>query len=213
MTHLDMLNELITRHPKLAPVKQDILAAFEALRDCFARGGKVLTAGNGGSAADVEHIAGELMKRFAKKRPLSGESRTALLSADAVYGARVADLIGEALPVVSLTGHAALSTAVMNDDDATALFAQQIWGWGREGDVLLALSTSGNAENLLLGVTAAKARGMKTVLLTGQHGGALAPLSDVAVRVPETETYLVQELHLPVYHTLCRMLEHHFFPV
>ena len=155
MTHLDMLNELITRHPKLAPVKQDILAAFEALRDCFARGGKVLTAGNGGSAADAEHIAGELMKRFAKKRPLSGESRTALLSADAVYGARVADLIGEALPVVSLTGHAALSTAVMNDDDATALFAQQIWGWGREGDVLLALSTSGNAENLLLGVTAA----------------------------------------------------------
>ncbi len=213
MTHLDMLDELMTRHPKLTPIKQDILAAFEALRDCFARGGKVLTAGNGGSAADAEHIAGELMKRFAKKRPLSPESRAALLVADPVRGAALAALIGEALPVVSLTGHAALSTAVMNDDDATALFAQQIWGWGREGDVLLALSTSGNAENLLLAVTAAKARGMKIVLLTGQTGGALAPLSDVAVRVPETETYLVQELHLPVYHTLCRMLEHHFFPV
>ena len=213
MTHFDMLQELLVRHPELGGAKEDIYAAFVVLRDCFAQGGKVLTAGNGGSAADAEHIAGELMKRFDKKRPLSDASRATLLAADPVFGARVAALVGEALPVVSLTGHAALSTAVMNDDDATALFAQQVWGWGREGDVLLALSTSGNAENLLLAATAAKARGMKVVLLTGQNGGELAPMADVAVRVPETETYLVQELHLPVYHTLCRMLEHHFFPV
>lgn len=213
MTHLDMLDELLARHPELTPVKEDILNAYIALRDCFAAGGKVLTAGNGGSSADAEHIAGELMKCFSKKRPLTKESRAALTAADSARGEALADLLAEALPVISLTGHAALSTAVMNDNDAVALFAQQIWGWGKAGDVLLALSTSGNAENILLATAAAKARGMKIVLLTGQEGGKLAPLVDIAIRVPETKTYLIQELHLPVYHTLCRMLEHHFFTV
>jgi D-sedoheptulose 7-phosphate isomerase len=208
-----MLNELITRHPKLAPVKQDILAAFEALRDCFAHGGKVLTAGNGGSAADAEHIAGELMKCFSKKRPLSPENRAALAKCDPVRGEALADMLQETLPVISLTGHAALSTAVMNDSDAVAVFAQQVWGWGKAGDVLLAISTSGNAENLLLATAAAKARGMQVVALTGAEGGKLAPLSDIAIRVPETETYRVQELHLPLYHALCRMLENDFFAV
>ena len=213
MTHLDMLRELLDRHPELTAIKEDILNAYIALRDCFAAGGKVLTAGNGGSCADAEHIAGELMKCFSKKRPLKEESRAALIAADPARGEALSDLLAEALPVIALTGHAALSTAVMNDNDATALFAQQIWGWGKAGDILLALSTSGNAENLLLATAAAKARGMKVVLLTGKVGGALAPLSDIAIRVPAKESYLVQELHLPVYHTLCRMLEHHFFPV
>ncbi len=213
MTHLDMLGELLDRHPTLVTIKQDILDAYTAIKDCFAAGGKLLTAGNGGSAADAEHIAGELMKCFSKTRPLSRESRAALAAADPLRGVLLADLLGESLPVISLTGHAALSTAVMNDNDAVAVFAQQVWGWGKTGDILLALSTSGNAESLLLATAAAKARGMKVVLLTGNDGGALAPLSDIAIRVPETETYLVQELHLPVYHTLCRMLEHHFFPV
>ena len=213
MTHLDMLGELLERHPELTSIKQDILDAYTAIKDCFAAGGKVLTAGNGGSSADAEHIAGELMKCFSKRRPLSGESRAALAAADPLRGAKLADLLGEALPVISLTGHAALSTAVMNDNDAVAVFAQEIWGWGKPGDILLALSTSGNAENLLLATAAAKVRGMKVVLLTGKDGGALAPLSDIAIRVPACDTYLVQELHLPVYHTLCRMLEHHFFPV
>ena len=211
MTHLDILRELFERYPALATGEQDVLAAYNAIKDCFAAGGKLLTAGNGGSAADAEHIAGELMKCFSKKRPLSPESRAALAKCDPVRGEALADMLQETLPVISLTGHAALSTAVMNDSDAVAVFAQQVWGWGKAGDVLLAISTSGNAENLLLATAAAKARGMRIIALTGAEGGKLAPLSDIAIRVPETVTYRVQELHLPVYHALCRMLENHFF--
>lgn len=211
MTHLDILRELFERYPALATSEQDVLAAYNAIKDCFAAGGKLLTAGNGGSAADAEHIAGELMKCFSKKRPLSPESRAALAKSDPVRGEALADMLQETLPVISLTGHAALSTAVMNDSDAVAVFAQQVWGWGKAGDVLLAISTSGNAENLLLATAAAKARGMRVIALTGAEGGKLAPLADIAIRVPETETYRVQELHLPLYHALCRMLENHFF--
>ena len=153
------------------------------------------------------------MKCFAKKRPLSPESRTALIAADAERGQALADMLQETLPVISLTGHAALSTAVMNDSDAVAIFAQQVWGWGKQGDILFAISTSGNAENLLLATAAARARGMKVILLTGATGGKLAPLSDIAICVPQEVTYLVQEMHLPVYHALCRMLENDFFAV
>jgi D-sedoheptulose 7-phosphate isomerase len=213
MTYLDILQDLFSRYPALNAIEQDMIAAYTAMKQCFAAGGKVLTAGNGGSAADAEHIAGELMKCFAKKRPLAPESRTALIAADAERGQALADMLQETLPVISLTGHAALSTAVMNDSDAVAIFAQQVWGWGKQGDILFAISTSGNAENLLLATAAAKARGMKVILLTGATGGKLAPLADIAVRVPEQETYLVQELHLPLYHALCRMLENHFFAV
>lgn len=213
MTYLDILQNLFSRYPMLAAVQQDMIAAYTAMKQCFAEGGKVLTAGNGGSAADAEHIAGELMKCFAKKRPLSQEGRAALITADPLRGQALADMLQETLPVISLTGHAALSTAVMNDSDAVAVFAQQVWGWGKPGDILLAISTSGNAENLLLATAAAKARGMKVILLTGATGGKLAPLADIAVRVPEHETYLVQELHLPLYHALCRMLENDFFAV
>lgn len=213
MTYLDILQDLFSRYPTLTQTKEDIIAAYTAMKQCFAAGGKVLTAGNGGSAADAEHIAGELMKCFAKKRPLSPEHRAALAKSDPVRGEALADMLQETLPVISLTGHAALSTAVMNDSDAVAVFAQQVWGWGKPGDILLAISTSGNAENLLLATAAAKARGMKVILLTGATGGKLAPLADIAVRVPKQETYLVQELHLPLYHALCRMLENHFFAV
>ncbi|MBE6603406.1 MAG: SIS domain-containing protein [Ruminococcaceae bacterium] len=213
MTYLDILQDLFSRYPTLAAVRQDVIAAYTAMKQCFAEGGKVLTAGNGGSAADAEHIAGELMKCFAKKRPLSPEHRAALIAADPQRGQALADMLQETLPIISLTGHAALSTAVMNDSDAVAVFAQQVWGWGKPGDILLAISTSGNAENLLLATAAAKARGMKVILLTGATGGKLAPLADIAMRVPEQETYLVQELHLPLYHALCRMLENEFFAV
>ena len=213
MTYLDILQDLFSRYPALNAIEQDMIAAYTAMKQCFAEGGKVLTAGNGGSAADAEHIAGELMKCFAKKRPLSPEHRAALIAADPQRGQALADLLQETLPVISLTGHAALSTAVMNDSDAVAVFAQQVWGWGKQGDILFAISTSGNAENLLLATAAAKARGMKVILLTGATGGKLAPLSDIAICVPQEVTYLVQEMHLPVYHALCRMLENDFFAV
>lgn len=211
MTHTKILDELIARYPALSPVGGDILAAFHMLADCFRAGGKLLVGGNGGSAADAEHIAGELMKCFEKKRPLHPEARAALRNADATYGARLADMLVGTLPVISLTGHAALSTATMNDCDAIAIFAQQVWGYGGRGDVLLAISTSGNAENLLLAATAARAKGMKIILLTGKDGGKLKAFADVAICAPADKTYLVQELHLPIYHALCMMLEDAFF--
>jgi D-sedoheptulose 7-phosphate isomerase len=211
MTHTKILEKLIARHQELAPIGGDILAAYELLADCFQGGGKLLVGGNGGSAADAEHIAGELMKCFEKKRPLSDAERAALLNADAAMGARLADMLVGTLPVISLTGHTALSTATMNDCDAVAIFAQQVWGYGGRGDVLLAISTSGNAENLLLAATAARARGMKIILLTGKDGGKLKAFADVAICAPADKTFLVQELHLPIYHALCMMLEDHFF--
>lgn len=211
MTHEKILDELIARYPVLASAREDILAAYHLLADCFRRGGNLLVGGNGGSAADAEHIAGELMKCFEKTRPLDTGEREALTRANATYGARLADMLVKTLPVISLTGHAALSTATMNDCDAVAIFAQQVWGYGKAGDVLLAISTSGNAENLLLAATAARARGMKVLLLTGESGGKLKTLADVTVHAPASRTYLVQELHLPIYHALCMMLEEHFF--
>lgn len=211
MTHKKILDELIARYPVLASAREEILAAYHLLADCFERGGKLLVGGNGGSAADAEHIAGELMKCFEKTRPLDESERAALTRADATYGTQLADMLVKTLPVISLTGHAALSTATMNDCDAVAIFAQQVWGYGARGDVLLAISTSGNAENLLLAATAARARGMKLLLLTGESGGKLKALADVTVHAPAARTYLVQELHLPIYHALCMMLEEHFF--
>lgn len=211
MTHEKILDELIARHPVLASAREDILATYRTLVDCFERGGKLLVGGNGGSAADAEHIAGELMKCFEKTRPLDAGEREALTRANATYGARLADMLVKTLPVISLTGHAALSTATMNDCDAVAIFAQQVWGYGKTGDVLLAISTSGNAENLLLAATAARAKDMKVLLLTGESGGKLKALADVTVHAPASRTYLVQELHLPIYHALCMMLEEHFF--
>lgn len=211
MTHERILDELIARYPVLTSAREEILAAYHLLADCFERGGKLLVGGNGGSAADAEHIAGELMKCFEKTRPLDESERAALTRADATYGTQLADMLVKTLPVISLTGHAALSTATMNDCDAVAIFAQQVWGYGGRGDVLLAISTSGNAENLLLAATAARAKGMKVLLLTGESGGKLKALADVTVHAPAARTYLVQELHLPIYHALCMMLEAHFF--
>ena len=211
MTHTEILQDLIMRYPTLAPIKEDILAAFYALKQCYQSGGKLLVAGNGGSAADAEHIAGELMKCFCLSRPLAEDERTALLAADPKRGAALADLLAGALPTIALTGHAALSTAVMNDNAAIAVFAQQVWGFGCKGDVLLAISTSGNSENLLLATAAAHAKGMQVILLTGENGGKLAPLSDIVIKAPAKITHHVQELHLPIYHALAMMLENEFF--
>ncbi len=211
MTHFEILDDLTARYPALTVAKEDILAAFDAIKASFAAGGKLLVAGNGGSAADAEHFVGELMKCFRLRRPLGDEARAALLAADPKRGAALADMLAGALPAIALTGHAALSTAVMNDDDAIAIFAQQLWGFGKKGDILLAISTSGNAENLLLATAAAHAKGMQVILLTGEGGGALAPLADIVIKAPARLTHHVQELHLPIYHALAMMLENEFF--
>lgn len=205
------IKELITRYPILEPAEPHILTAYELLKDSYAHGGKLLVAGNGGSCADSEHIVGELMKGFLKRRPVTDGFKERLLAADTGRGGYLAQNLQQALPAISLTCHTGLSTAFSNDVGSELVYAQQIYGYGRKGDVFLGITTSGNAENIMYGAVAAKAADIKIIGLTGNDGGLLAKISDVSIIVPEQSTYKIQELHLPIYHTLCLMLEDHFF--
>lgn len=211
MEPMKYLEELVERYPVLDAIKDDVRKAYELLEACYEQGGKLLIAGNGGSCADAEHIVGELMKGFVKRREVSNSFAECLRNADEVRGAELAKKLQGGLPAIALTGHAGLSTAYLNDVDGDLIFAQQTYGYGRPGDVLIGISTSGNAKNVMYAMTVAKALGMKTIGLTGKDGGALKREADVSVVVPETETFKIQELHLPVYHALCLMLEERFF--
>lgn len=211
MEPMNYLEELLTRYPVLISVKDDIKEAYEILENCYKNGGKLLIAGNGGSCADAEHIVGELMKGFVKPRAVSAEFAEKLTGADSVRGKELADKLQGGLPAIALTGHPGLSTAYLNDVDGNLIYAQQTYGYGKEGDVLLGISTSGNSKNIMYAMTAAKAIGMKTIGLTGRDGGELKETADVSIVVPEKETFKIQELHLPVYHALCLMLEERFF--
>lgn len=211
MEPIDYLNELLTRYPVLADVEDQMKEAYEILENCYKNGGKLLIAGNGGSCADGEHIVGELMKGFVKRRAVSVEFANQLMKADPVRGKELAEKLQGGLPAIALTGHPGLSTAYLNDVDGDLIYAQQTYGYGKAGDVFLGISTSGNAKNVMYAITAAKALGMKTIGLTGKDGGQLKEMADVAIVVPEKETYKIQELHLPVYHALCLMLEERFF--
>ena len=208
----DILEDLIRRYPVLSCAKDDIAAAYEAMKDCYDRGGKLLIAGNGGSCADADHIVGELMKEFKKRRPVSSELRKALVQADPAEGEALADKLGYSLMALSLSNQQTLNTAFSNDVDGDYIYAQQILGYGRRGDVYLAISTSGNSRNILHAVPVAKALGIKVVGLSGRTGGKLKAKADITICAPEDETYKVQELHLPIYHTLCMMLEDTYFP-
>ena len=192
-------------------IREDIDVVYGILERCYENGGKLLIAGNGGSAADAEHIVGELMKGFVKRRPVTEEMKEALEKADPVRGKELSEKLQGGLPAIALVDHAALSTAFANDVDGMLSYAQQVNGYGKPGDVFLGISTSGNAENVMYAAVTAKAKGMKVVGLTGKDGGKLAGIADAAVIVPEMETYKIQELHLPVYHALCLMLEHRFY--
>ena len=205
-------NEIFVRYPALEACREDMEKALELLIGCAKADGKILVCGNGGSAADSEHIVGELMKGFCRRRPLSDADKAALIAADPVRGAHLAETLQQGLPAIALTNHPALSTAFANDCDPNAPFAQQVWGYGNKEDVLIVMSTSGNAENLLLATAAAHAKGMKVALLTGEHGGKLAQVCDIVLRAPAKETYQVQEYHLPIYHALCLLVEDAFFP-
>lgn len=206
------VDHLIVRYPNLAPCREDILRAYEVLEHSYSHNGKLLVAGNGGSAADSEHIVGELMKEFKLKRRVYADQAEALQQIDPEMGHVLAQHLQGALPAISLCGHPGLNTAFMNDSGEPALiFAQQVNGYGQPNDIFLGISTSGNSENILYAAVAAKAKGLKVIGLTGQRESKLSLLADVCIRVPETETYKVQELHLPVYHALCMMLEDHFF--
>jgi len=211
MEPMNYLEELLTRYPVLTSVKDEIKEAYEILENCYKNGGKLLIAGNGGSCADAEHIVGELMKGFVKPRSVSRDFAQKLLEADPVRGKELADKLQGGLPAIALTGHPGLSTAYLNDVDGSLIYAQQTYGYGKQGDVLLGISTSGNSKNIMYALTAARAIGMKTIGLTGKDGGQLKETADVSIVVPEKETYKIQELHLPVYHALCLMLEERFF--
>ncbi len=211
MEPMKYLEELLVRYPVLTSVKAEIKEAYEILENCYENGGKLLIAGNGGSCADAEHIVGELMKGFVKRRAVSEEFAQKLLEADPVRGKELADKLQGGLPAIALTGHPGLSTAFLNDVDGSFIYAQQTYGYGKKGDVLLGISTSGNSKNIMYAMAAARAMGMKTIGLTGRDGGQLKETADTAIVVPENETFKIQELHLPVYHALCLMLEERFF--
>ncbi|MEE3461710.1 MAG: SIS domain-containing protein [Lachnospiraceae bacterium] len=202
---------LISRYPKLASIKEAIVNAYQVMEEAYAADHKLLVAGNGGSAADSEHIAGELMKRFKTPRPVDQAFAERLIEADPERGPALAKNLECSLMAIPLVAHEALTTAYINDVDGYGVFAQQLFGFGRAGDVFLGISTSGNSQNIMNAVAVAKAMDIKVIGLTGANGGELAQAADVAVKAPETETYMIQELHLPIYHTWCLMLEDHFF--
>jgi D-sedoheptulose 7-phosphate isomerase len=209
---MDYLDQLIERYPALLACREEIVKAFGIMKASFEAGGQLLAAGNGGSSADSAHIVGELMKGFVKKRPPSPDFVQKLKEAGGLeYSEYLAKNIQQGLPAVDLSSHGALITACINDIGGDIIYAQQVCGYGRKGDVFLGISTSGNAKNILYAMIAARARGMKAIALSGGSGGAIKAYADAAIIVPEKETYKVQELHLPVYHTLCLMIEEHFF--
>lgn len=206
--HIELLVE---RYPSLDPIKDDIVAAYLLLAESYQNGGKLLIAGNGGSAADAEHMVGELMKSFKLRRKVENDFAQKLVAEDQELGKVLAENLQGALPAIALDGHLSLSTAYMNDCEPLLCFAQQVNGFGRPGDVFVGISTSGNSKNVLYAAVAARAKGMKVLGLTGANDSKLKELSDVCIQVPQTETYMVQELHLPIYHCLCLMLEDKFF--
>ena len=207
------INHLIDRYPKLIVCREDIVKAYELLEAAYSSGRKLLVSGNGGSASDSEHIVGEMMKEFKMKRKVYSQQADALKQIDHELGQILADNLQGALPAISLTGHSSLTTAFMNDAMPELVFAQQVNGYGKPGDVYLGISTSGNSKNVLYAAVNAKAKGLKVIGLTGEKESKLMKYADVCIRVPETETYKIQELHLPVYHCLCLMLEDKFFGV
>ena len=204
-------SELFARYPILEPCERDLQAALALLTAAYASGNKVLICGNGGSAADCEHIVGELMKGFQKARQISEAHTAQLASAAGELGTTIARQLQGALPAISLVSHVSLGTAVANDTGADLVFAQQVYGYGKPGDVLLGISTSGNARNVINAVATAKAFGLGSVILTGRKGGNVAGMADVAIRVPADTVVEIQELHLPVYHWLCIALEAELF--
>ena len=207
------MNELINRYPKLESSKDDIEKAVSVIINCYEKGGKLLLCGNGGSSSDCEHISGELMKGFLKSRPLSQEQKAAMKKKCPLLTGKELSLLQGGLPAISLPSLTALMTAYGNDVSSELCYAQGVLALGVEGDVLFAISTSGNAKNVVAAAKVAKAKGMKVVALTGKDGGKLKALSDVAICVDESETYKIQELHLPVYHYICSEVEKHFFEV
>jgi phosphoheptose isomerase len=207
-----ILMNLRNRHPQLSTILPEIQAAYEILAASFRAGGKLLVCGNGGSASDSEHIVGELMKGYMRSRPIPEEFHRQLVESSPQHGSYLADRLQGALPAISLASQTALLTACSNDIGAEMVFAQQVYGYGLPGDVLLGISTSGRSKNVILAMQVARAKGLKTIALTGRDGGELCSAGDVVIAVPGESTFEIQEFHLAIYHTLCGLLEEAFFP-
>ena len=206
-----MLNDLFTRYPQLSECAGTLEKAAAALVNCYRSSGKLLLCGNGGSHADCDHIVGELMKGFLKKRPLTTEQKAKMTSLSPLLEEETLSKLQGGLPAISLPSMTALNSAFCNDVDPELIYAQSVMALGKKNDVLIALSTSGNAKNVFSAAKVAKGLGIRVIALTGKTGGMLKECSDICITVPETETYKVQELHLPVYHYLCAAVEDVFF--
>ena len=202
---------LTGKYPQLFFCAKDIETAIKKIITCYNNGGKVLLCGNGGSAADCTHIVGELMKGFMKKRPVKAEQAEALKAKNPLVDDELIANLQCGLPAVNLCESQALLTAFCNDVNPEYMFAQQVFGLGKKGDVLIALSTSGNAKNVNHAARLARAMGISVIGMTGESGGKLASLADVCIKAPAKETYRVQEYHLPIYHALCMMIEVRYF--
>jgi D-sedoheptulose 7-phosphate isomerase len=205
------MNEILIKYPALEPCLGSIEQAYSLMERTYQQGGKVLTCGNGGSAADAEHIVGELMKGFMSKRKLSEAVRARLIAQYPDEGAYLADHLQGALPAISLVSQVSLMTAFANDVAADMVFAQQVYGYGRAGDTLIAISTSGDSPNILHAVRVARTLGLHTLGLTGSSGGTLKEICEVTICAPGKNTPEVQEYHLPIYHVLCTRIEAKFF--
>ncbi len=202
---------MLNRYSELQPLKEQVAAAAELIIENYKNGGKVLVCGNGGSCSDADHIVGELMKSFEGRRPLAKELQEELIRLSPETGKMLAEKLQQGLPAISLTVHQSLITAIANDISGEVIYAQQVVGWGNKGDVLIGLSTSGNSQNVIDAMIVARAKGLKTIGMTSETGGKMREWSDVLINVPQRRTAYVQELHLPVYHALCMMVEIEFF--
>ncbi len=206
-----MSNELFNRFPTLLSIKNNLENTTNAIIDCFEKGGKLLICGNGGSCADADHIVGELMKGFLKKRPVPYELKQEMQKNNPQIKDDILDKLQMGLPAIALPSFTALNSAFCNDVDPELIYAQALMGLGNKNDILLCISTSGNSKNVFAAAEVGKALGLKIIGLTGANGGKLNEISDICITVPETETFKVQELHLPVYHYLCAEIEEYFF--
>jgi D-sedoheptulose 7-phosphate isomerase len=212
LTSNQIITQLCERYPQLIPLKENIVAAAEIIIKCYTSGGKVLVCGNGGSSADSDHIVGELMKSFDSLRPIDKNIAETLTRISVERGKFLSQKLEGGLPAISLTSQTSLMTAICNDIDASLIFAQQVIGYGKDNDVLIGLSTSGNSQNVIDACITAKAMNMKVIGFTGMTGGKMKDYCDVLVNIPEKRVPYVQELHLPVFHAICLIVEDHFYP-
>lgn len=211
MTKSPHISDLLKRYQQLSSVENEIYAALKSIIHTYQNGGKLLICGNGGSAADSDHMVGELMKSFENNRPLNKELKEKLLKVSAEHGKILAEKLEVGLPAISLSSQSALVLAIANDINYDSIFAQQVIGYGNPGDILIGFSCSGNSQNVINAMIAAKAKGLTTISFTGKSGGRLKEFADILINVPESNISRAQELHLPIYHTLCRIIENQMF--